>query len=147
MKTIKEGGAEQGRGPSISMPRIAGRANRPSGQYHVNRAVPGRFERIVNIVRDRLMPTVYVDGRDIPDEPESPYRARLTLPSERSPEGVEIRERNVVRGRLRIIYEVRCTCGKRWFNPRLEAVQLCPRCGRAVLLQTPDGSVSPQNDS
>jgi hypothetical protein len=129
------------------MPRIANRANRPSVPYHASRVVPGPFERIVNIVRDRLMPTVYVDGCDIPDEPESPYRARLTLPVEHSPEGVEIRERDVVRGKLRIIYEVRCSCGKRWFNPRLEAVQLCPRCSRAVLLQTPDGSVPPKSDS
>ena len=129
------------------MTRIATAATRSPGRYPGSRAVPGTFVRLVNILRDRLLPTVYVDGCDIPDEPESPYRARLTLPIEHSPEGVEVREREVVRGKIRIIYEVRCSCGKRWFNPRLDNVQLCPRCGRAVLLQTQDGSVPTQSNS
>jgi hypothetical protein len=80
---------------------------------------------------------VYVDGCDVPELPESPYRARLTIPIEHAPEGVEVRERDVVRGKMKVVYEIRCACGRRWFNPRLERVQVCPRCGRAVLLQPP----------
>jgi hypothetical protein len=88
----------------------------------------------MNALRDRLLPTVYVDARDVPDLPESPYRARLTIPLEQGPDGVEVLERDVVRGEMTMIYEVHCPCGKRWFNPRHENVQVCPRCGRAVLL-------------
>jgi len=42
-----------------------------------------------------------------------------------------------VRGEIKAIYEIRCPCGRRWFNPRLEKVQVCPRCGRAVLVMQP----------
>lgn len=93
--------------------------------------------RMVSGVLDRLKPTAYVDWSDVPDTPESPYRARLTIPPEESPNGLDVREREVVRGEWTAIYEVRCTCGKRWFNPRFEKVQLCPRCGCAVLLNPP----------
>jgi len=111
-------------------------ANRPLRfRVDVQGIYVGRwFHRLL----DRLKPTVYVDGRDLPDEPESPYRARLTLPLEQSTEGVEVRERDVVHGEVRVIYEVRCSCGKRWFNPQLDKVQFCPRCSRAVLIQLPD---------
>ncbi len=88
-------------------------------------------------VRDRLLPTSYVDWSDIPDGPQSPYRARVTLATEHSPDDVDVLEREVVRGKMKVIYEVRCSCGRRWFNPRLERVQLCPRCDRAVLLEPP----------
>jgi hypothetical protein len=91
----------------------------------------------VGRLRDRLAPTRYVDWSDVPDGPTSPYRARLTLPAAESVPGTEIEEREVVRGRVRMICEVRCACGKRWFNTRFERVQLCPRCERAVLLDEP----------
>jgi hypothetical protein len=85
-------------------------------------------------MRDRVRPT-YVDY--VPEEPRSPYRARLTLLPDQSPDGVEISEREVVRGAVALVYETRCACGKRWFSPRFQRLQLCPRCGRAVLLEPP----------
>jgi hypothetical protein len=93
---------------------------------------------LVGRIRDRLLPTTYVDWSDIPEGPRSPYFARLTLPAEQGPEGVDVLEREVVRGQMKVIYEVRCGCGRRWFNPRLERVQVCPRCGRAVLVESSD---------
>jgi len=93
----------------------------------------------VGELRDRLKPTTYVDAHEIPDDAPSPYRARLTVPAEQNPTGVEIQGREVVRGEITLIYEVRCACGKRWFSPCLENLQLCPRCDRAVLLQAPGG--------
>ena len=106
------------------------------------RRSPSPVERVpgaswLSRLRDRVAPTQYIDGSDLPAEPESPYRARLTVPKEQVPDDVEIGEREVVSGRMRVVYEVRCACGRRWFNPRLENVQLCPRCGRAVLLRDP----------
>jgi hypothetical protein len=86
-------------------------------------------------LRDRLRPQAYVDYMDIPEGPQSPYRARLTLLPEQGPSGEDVQSREVVRGEMKVVYEIRCACGKRWFNPRLERIQLCPRCDRAVLLQ------------
>jgi hypothetical protein len=104
-------------------------------------AVPAPIMRLMSGLRDRLKPNSYVDWSDIPDEPEPPYRARLTLPVEQSPDGLEVREREVVRGEITTIYEVRCPCGKRWFNPVFENVQICPRCSCAVLVQRPGTSL------
>lgn len=91
-------------------------------------------------LRERFGATVYVDWRELPPEPESPYRARLTLPAERTPPGFELREREVVHGEVRTIYEIHCACGKRWLTPQRESVQLCPRCARAVLLSQADAA-------
>lgn len=104
-------------------------------------AEPKPVMRWISGLRDRLAPTTYVDSSDVPDLPEPPYRARLSIPLEQGADGVEVREREVVRGKMRTIYEVHCPCGKRWFNPRLETVQLCPRCNRAVVLNPPGTSM------
>jgi len=103
------------------------------------RHTPQRFADWVNGVRNRLLPTVYVDSADVPDTPPSPYRARIMPRPEERPEEPEVGEREVVRGQMRTVYEVRCLCGKRWFNPQFESIQLCPRCGCVVLLER-DGS-------
>jgi DNA-directed RNA polymerase subunit RPC12/RpoP len=88
-------------------------------------------------VRTRLRPTAYVDYSEVPDGPVSPYRARITTPVESGANELDVREREIVRGEIKAIYEIRCPCGRRWFNPRLEKVQVCPRCGRAVLVMQP----------
>ena len=88
-------------------------------------------------VRARLRPTAYVEYSDVPDGPDSPYRARITTPVERGANELDVREREIVRGEIKAIYEIRCPCGRRWFHPRLEKVQICPRCGRAVLVMQP----------
>ena len=76
-----------------------------------------------------------IDGRPLVTCAFEAHRAEghdvLTL------EGVSVREREIVRGEIKAIYEIRCPCGRRWFNPRLENVQVCPRCGRAVLVMQP----------
>ncbi|HEX5649434.1 MAG TPA: hypothetical protein VFX69_07230 [Steroidobacteraceae bacterium] len=88
-------------------------------------------------LRDRIQPR-YVDGADLPDDPPPPYRARLHIPEEMTPYGMEVTERDVVRGSVRIVYEIRCTCRRRWFQRTFERVQVCPRCGSAVLVERPD---------
>jgi hypothetical protein len=110
---------------------------RAAGGEHAG-VVGRRFGHWMGRLRDRFKPTEYVEWADTPEAPECPYRARLSLPVEHLPAGVEVRERDVVRGEMKVVYEVRCACGRRWFNPRLERVQLCPRCGRAVLLHPPE---------
>lgn len=103
------------------------RAGRP-------KALPGWVTRL----RDRLKPVTYVAWSDLPEEPTTPFRARLTIPEDQKPSGMDLDEREVVRGEMKVIYEIRCLCGRRWFNPKLEHVQICPRCGRAVLLNSPE---------
>lgn len=108
-----------------------------SGPHTGDLARPGKVASWVSRLRKRLGSTEYVDAADVPDLPESPYRARLTISPGHVTPGVEVRERDIVHGRLKVVYEVRCPCGKRWFNPRFENVQVCPRCGNAVLLEKP----------
>jgi len=91
---------------------------------------------MVDRLRRRFERTVYVDAADLPDEPQSPYRARLGTSAEPPDAGVEVREREVVRGTTRIVYEIRCVCGRRWFSRRRERLHICPRCARAVLLES-----------
>jgi len=88
----------------------------------------------LNGVKARFGPTSYVDFADIPDERPCPYRARLTLPKEARESNADLDEREVVRGQARVLYEIRCACGRRWFSPKLEIAQICPRCDRAVLI-------------
>jgi hypothetical protein len=109
------------------MARFAGSTGR------VHDTWPGWVTRL----RDRIHPR-YVDGSDLPDEPVSPYRARLHVPEEMTPHGMEVTEREVVRGTVRVVYEIRCSCRRRWFQRALERVQVCPRCARAVLVERPD---------
>ena len=91
---------------------------------------------LLSRLRDRVRPT-YVDGQDLPEDAPSPYRARLHVPADMTPPGMEVTEREVVRGSARIVYEVRCGCRRRWFQRELERVQVCPRCGSAVLVELP----------
>ena len=98
-----------------------------------------RFAGWVNNVRDGLTPTVYVAYAEVPDTPPSPYRARMVPRPEERPADPEVGVREVVRGQLRTLYEIRCRCGKRWFNTQFESIQLCPRCGCVVLLERDDG--------
>ena len=109
--------------------------NRTSGRYSQGR--PGALPDWVVRLRNRLKPASYVDYAEIPDEQVSPYRARLTLPADQTVSGVEVRERDVVRGRVNVVYEIRCSCRRRWYMRKLERLQICPRCGSAVLLEPP----------
>jgi DNA-directed RNA polymerase subunit RPC12/RpoP len=97
-----------------------------------------RLKDWLNEVGDRLKPTTYVEFRDIPDEPAGPYRARVSAALDLGPEGVEVCEREIVRGEMQMVYAIRCPCGRRWFDTAPERLQVCPKCGKAVLLQPMD---------
>jgi hypothetical protein len=109
---------------------VRGRPARRSGDE-----TAGRLGDWLKGVRARLGPTTYVDFADIPEERPCPYRARLTLPKEAREANADLDEREVVRGKVRMLYEIRCACGRRWFSPKIEIAQICPRCDRAVLLE------------
>lgn len=79
------------------------------------------------------------------DEPESAAEAavpdtRAPVPDApppritRMPQGIEVSERRLGRAIGHWVLQVRCECGRRWFE--VEAVQTadCPRCGALVIV-------------
>jgi hypothetical protein len=52
----------------------------------------------------------------------------------RMPEGIEVVERRVGRAVGQWILEVRCECGRRWFEVETVETGKCPRCGSLVLI-------------
>jgi len=80
----------------------------------------------------------YVDGADVPSEPEGPYRARIEEASRRpGPQGIDVAEREVVAGQLQLLYRIHCPCGHHWDETELQRMRLCPDCCRAVLVEPP----------
>ena len=76
--------------------------------------------------------------REAPVEPEGPYRARLTKSGhERAVEGIDVTERETVKGEVQVIYRTSCPCGHHWESVELQRFTLCPKCGRAVLAELP----------
>jgi hypothetical protein len=81
----------------------------------------------------------YVDGAQLPAEPEGPYRARLVEATHHaSPEGIDVGEREVIRGQVQLLYRVRCPCSHQWTADEFRRLSLCPKCGRAVLVELPE---------
>jgi hypothetical protein len=94
--------------------------------------------KLVDTVRGKLHHETYVDFHAIPDPPAGPYRARVPAARYRSaPDDVEVSEPDIVRGDLQLLYVTRCPCGRRWVGPRFEAIAMCPKCGRAVVVTDP----------
>ena len=56
----------------------------------------------------------------------------------RMPEGIEVVERRVGRAIGQWILEVRCECGRRWFEVEAVDTGKCPRCGALVLIRIED---------
>lgn len=93
---------------------------------------------IHDVGRTKPPEEVYLDGAEVPDEPEGPYRARMTAAAHRpAAEGIDVGEREVVTGRLQLVYRTRCPCGHQWDALDFQRLSLCPKCSRAVLVEPP----------
>jgi len=74
------------------------------------------------------------------DEPEpvgddEPTLGMAPLPKiTRMPEGIEVSERRLGRAVGRWVLQVRCECGRRWFEVDPVQAADCPRCGALVLI-------------
>ena len=90
-------------------------------------------------VRGKQSPEeTYVDSAEAPVEPEGPYRARMTKSGhERAVEGIDVSERETVKGEVQVIYRTHCPCGHKWDSAELQRFTLCSKCGRAVLAELP----------
>lgn len=92
--------------------------------------------------RDLLGPRppeeTYVDSAAVPAEPEGPYRARREAAAQqRAVAGVDVGEGEVVAGEWLADDELRCPCGHHWQVTQFQRMNLCPQCGRAVLVEVP----------
>ncbi|RPI16800.1 MAG: hypothetical protein EHM60_00930 [Lysobacterales bacterium] len=85
--------------------------------------------------------------RFLDDEPEPPVRTgdledtlrpdgvpRIT----RMPDGIEVVEGRIAQAYARWILQVRCECGRRWFEVEPIDTSKCPRCGALVLVHIED---------
>jgi hypothetical protein len=81
---------------------------------------------------------VYVDGAQLPAEPEGPYRARMAEAKHHpAPRGIDVSEPEVVTGQLQLLYRIHCPCGHQWDTTDFQRVSLCGKCDRAVLVELP----------
>lgn len=53
----------------------------------------------------------------------------------RMPEGIEVHERRLGHAVGRWVLQVRCDCGRRWFEVEDLQTADCPRCGALVILE------------
>ena len=56
----------------------------------------------------------------------------------RMPQGVEVREPRLGHAVGQWILQVRCDCGRRWFEVEQVTTARCPRCGGMVLVEVGD---------
>lgn len=97
----------------------------------------------VDAVRGKLHQETYVDFHAIPDPPEGPYRARAPAARfEISGGGAGVSEPEIVLGEVELLYLTRCPCGRQWVEPRYEAIAMCPKCGRTVVVTGPKSTGS-----
>jgi hypothetical protein len=52
----------------------------------------------------------------------------------RMPEGIEVQERRLGHAVGQWVLQVRCDCGRRWFEVQTVRTAECPRCGSPVLV-------------
>ena len=81
---------------------------------------------------------VYVHFAEAPAEPDGPYRARVsTAIRQPAVDGIDVSERDVVRGELQVMYRTHCPCGHAWDTLQFHRMSICPKCGCAVLVSAP----------
>ena len=81
--------------------------------------------------------------REVPHISESEYELEFdedTTPGrvlpriERLPEGIEVVERPLGHANAQWLLQVRCECGRRWFDLEPLKTATCPRCGTFLMV-------------
>ena len=98
-----------------------------------------KLKDLLSDVRGKKPPEeIYFDAAQLPAEPEGPYRARIAEAQyHAAPPGIDVSEREVVTGRLQLLYRIHCPCGHQWDATDFQRVSLCSNCDRAVLVDMP----------
>ena len=82
--------------------------------------------------------------REVPHISESEYELEFdedTTPGrvlpriERLPEGIEVVERPLGHANAQWLLQVRCECGRRWFELEPLQTATCPRCGTFLMVK------------
>lgn len=73
------------------------------------------------------------------DEDERSYIGAPLPRVEQMPEGIVVEERSVGRAYAQWIVQIRCECGRRWFEVEAVSTATCPRCGMALVVDVEGG--------
>lgn len=86
----------------------------------------------------QLMQVLAEEPDPVDSDEDDTIRAQALPRVTRMPEGIEVTERRLAHAVGHWVLQVRCDCGRRWFE--VEPVQTadCPRCGALVLIDIDD---------
>lgn len=76
----------------------------------------------------------FLDGEPEPPADEAATDAAASPRITRMPQGIEVTERRLGRATGHWVLQVRCECGRRWFEIEDIHSAKCPRCGSVVLV-------------
>jgi hypothetical protein len=76
--------------------------------------------------------TDYADGADSAEESDETDEDLVPPRILSMPEGITVQERLVGRAVAQWVLQVRCDCGRRWFELEIVDTATCPRCGVLV---------------
>jgi hypothetical protein len=86
---------------------------------------------------------VLEDEPEIQDQDDSLDSTQPVPKITRMPEGMEVVEHHIGHAVARWILQVRCDCGRRWFEVDAVRSAHCPRCGTMVLIDIEDPAADP----
>jgi hypothetical protein len=79
--------------------------------------------------------TQLLDEEPEPGDDDESARGTVPVPKiTRMPAGIEVTERQLGHAVGRWVLQVRCDCGRRWFEVEPVRTGDCPRCGALVLI-------------
>lgn len=81
---------------------------------------------------------VLEDEPEITEGEDAPDGTQLVPKIMRMPDGMEVVEHHIGHAFGRWILQVRCDCGRRWFEVAAVQSAHCPRCGAVVLIEIED---------
>ena len=85
--------------------------------------------------RTMTRPPEIHEFEEAPDSLEDTSPGRSLPKIERLPEGMEVIERPLGHAKAQWLLQVRCECGRRWFELHPIETATCPRCGTFLVVK------------